>query len=596
MGELVQNSLDAGASRIEIEWFNSEGKRALRIWDDGQGIFPDREREEALLTIAKTIGHSHKRDLNPAERREQMVLGQYGIGLIGFWSVGKVLEIKSRVAGGKLWVLRLREDRATGEVFPSRTRNLGEEATYTEVTIREIHSAAQNRIRPPRLQAYLASELRGQLLEREATVRIRDRVARGRARKLFVVEPRPYLGLPLDEWRELEVPGFESARVELYLVAPDDGRRGVVSLACGGAVVMDDIALIEGDDAPREPWNGGRLEGVIDFPELHVAPGSRRGFSHDEPVAAFMAALSGLESEIRARMEQEDRRREQAHQEDVARQIRRAFRSVIRNLSDYDFFGVRGDDGGSGSGPGTKPEGGAAEPGSRPAGAGTGEGEPVEKLESEPEPSSAPESPACEREAARDTLFPPGPFARLELTPKRLRLSMFETRGLRARALDSDGRPCAGPVAFEWQLHGPGQLEREGAAARYTAPDRDQQADIRVHVVAVQGETTIEAECRVQLVARPGSNALLQGIPEPHPVAAPGQNWRSRLRAGKWEYNEAHPDYRAVAETESRRLRYLVHLLTKELVLRNFGGPGDEEALERMVEILTHLDLGRVKA
>ena len=151
VAELVQNSLDAGARHIEIEWFTSEGGRAISIWDDGAGVFPELEREEALQTLARTIGHSHKRDLTPAERREQMVLGQYGIGLIGFWCVGEVLEMKSRVAGGKAWVLRLVEDRATGEVAPFRSRLLGESETFTEITIRNVHAASAGKIRPPRL-------------------------------------------------------------------------------------------------------------------------------------------------------------------------------------------------------------------------------------------------------------------------------------------------------------------------------------------------------------------------------------------------------------------------------------------------------------
>ena len=101
IAELVQNSLDAGASRIESQWFTDRGKRALSIWDDGNGVFPGLPRDEALRKIAQTIGHSHERDLTPAQRREELILGQYGIGLIGFWSVGALLEMKSRVDGGR---------------------------------------------------------------------------------------------------------------------------------------------------------------------------------------------------------------------------------------------------------------------------------------------------------------------------------------------------------------------------------------------------------------------------------------------------------------------------------------------------------------
>ncbi len=349
IAELVQNSLDAGARHIELTWFTKNKERALRIRDDGEGVFPERDREDALRQIAHTIGYSHKRDLTPIQRREQMVLGRYGIGLIGFWCVGKLLEMKSRVEGGQPWLLRMQEDKAQGVVEADRSRSVVDESTWTEVTIYGIHPAAAPKIRPPRLQAYLANELRGQLLEREAVVRITDRVARGRARKQFVVEPRPYLGRPLEQWRELEVPGFEHARLELYAVAADEGRRGVVALACGGTVVLDDIADIDGADQTRDPWDRGLIEGVIDFPELYVAPGSRRGFAHDEPVTAFLAVLGNLEDEIRLHFEEEKRRQSALRQQSLAKDIRKAFRLVASRLPAYDFFPVRGEENGRAS-------------------------------------------------------------------------------------------------------------------------------------------------------------------------------------------------------------------------------------------------------
>jgi hypothetical protein len=44
---------------------------------------------------------------------------------------------------------------------------------------------------------------------------------------------------------------------------------------------------------------------------------------------------------------------------------------------------------------------------------------------------------------------------------------------------------------------------------------------------------------------------------------------------------------------DARHARYVANLFAKEVVLRNFGDPGAEYLLERMVEILTRLDQGR---
>jgi hypothetical protein len=70
---------------------------ALVIRDDGEGILPELSREEALRAIATNIGHSRKRGLSPRERHDQIVAGKYGIGLLGFWSVGHRMDIRSRV-------------------------------------------------------------------------------------------------------------------------------------------------------------------------------------------------------------------------------------------------------------------------------------------------------------------------------------------------------------------------------------------------------------------------------------------------------------------------------------------------------------------
>lgn len=172
LGELVQNSLDAGARRVDITWLNERGQRVLRILDDGAGVFPQMEREEALTRLAQTIGHSHKHALSPSERHAQMVLGKYGIGLLGFWCVSRTLEIRSRIGGGEVWVLTLEEDRPEAEVQRARSRSTAEPATFTELVLREVKESVQRQVRPARLQAFLAGELRGQLLQREVEVRL----------------------------------------------------------------------------------------------------------------------------------------------------------------------------------------------------------------------------------------------------------------------------------------------------------------------------------------------------------------------------------------------------------------------------------------
>jgi hypothetical protein len=178
----------------------------------------------------------------------------------------------------------------------------------------------------------------------------------------------------------------------------------------------------------------------------------------------------------------------------------------------------------------------------------------------------------------------------VRIEPGRSRLLVGATRHLKARALDADARPCAGDVGFEWSLAGAGALAADGARATYAAPERPAAAQVRV--AARQGEARAEAAAEVEVLDElPEAGG--SGVPEPVPVHAPAEPWRSRVLDGKWEYNTGHKDYLAAAADERRRLRYLVHLFAKEVVLRNFGQPADAATLERMVEVLTYLGEAR---
>src|SRR5439155_4219 len=127
-----------------------------------------------------------------------------------------------------------------------------------------------------RIGDYLAAELRGQLVDRDVTVTVHDRMARGRAQKVRRVEPVRFAGDRLALPETLAVPGHGPIRVELYLV-PEGGEPGRVSVACGGTVVYDDLAAaLDGRFAP-EPWTAGRVAGRPDCAEFAAGPLARVG-------------------------------------------------------------------------------------------------------------------------------------------------------------------------------------------------------------------------------------------------------------------------------------------------------------------------------
>jgi len=356
------------------------------------------------------------------------------------------------------------------------------------------------------------------------------------------------------------VPGHEPARLELYYVTPDEDRDGTVALACGGTFVLDDVAQATGDEAV---WGSGRFEGIVDFPDLQVAPGTRRGVVPNDAYHAFLAALATLDRELRRVLADEEARRERERERDVASAIRKAFRSVPMRLPEYDLFDVqgrtalRGQDGGT-------------------------EGQPL------PDEQDAEDGELRDTGAEESSLYPPGPLAAVRIRPSRARMLPGSARAFTARAEDADGRRVRDDLDFEWSLEGPGELNAEDTRATYRAPNADAEATLAV--VARQGPSRATAGARIQIEEHVPAREV-GGIPEPEAVHAPAEAWRSRVRGSAWQYNTGHRDYRAVADVEARRVRYLSCLFAKELVLRNFGRPCDDEVLERLVEVLTYVGM-----
>lgn len=162
VAELVQNALDAGARNITITRQRRRGEVVLAILDDGEGVFPDLEREAALERLATNIGHSFKRNFSAAERQEQMLLGKYGIGLLGFWAIGREFEMRTRVSDSAVWCLRLLRDEPNAEIEKAPQRRIAFDGdTWTEVLIRGVHPGSLRQLSGRRLGEYLGSELRG---------------------------------------------------------------------------------------------------------------------------------------------------------------------------------------------------------------------------------------------------------------------------------------------------------------------------------------------------------------------------------------------------------------------------------------------------
>ena len=569
LAELVQNSLDAGATRIRIVRQREQALPSLRIVDDGEGVIPEMERKDALQYIATHIGHSRKRALSPQERYSLMTQGQYGIGLLGFWSLGAMLEMRTAVPGQRPQRLVLYRDRPEYIDEPLRGR-LGLDERTTEILVVGLHRAVLGALQPRRAADYLAAELRGQLVAREIELVIEDKSARGPGQKLFAVKPPRFLGERLQGLGPVDVPGYAPARLEIYLASENGGSQEThgIGVYAAGTLVAQGFHELAPVDLDHEPWTDSRLTGLVDFPGFRVAPGSRRGILVDDAAEAFARAMRTLEPLLLGILE---RQRAEALDRTLIRDLQRAFRDFYRHRPRYDLLPLQGakDHGRGDEGAGTNLGGdGTADRGS--------------DTYDEVEPPHA---------AA--TLLPPGPLAMVRLVPASLRLVARSVRAVRAIALDATERSILVPVEFSWSLDAAvgSLLEDEQARPGRVRVHAGEEPGLgMLHVTAQAGGLEVQAQAVIEVVDELSARRASEGIPEPELVNHTGAAWRSRLLDKRWQVNTAHPEYRAIAERPTLKLRYLAMLFAKEVVLRSHQDPRLEQPLEQLVEVAAYAD------
>jgi len=550
VAELVQNSIDAHASHVVVSRRRLRGGPALTVRDDGEGVLPGLGRDEALRYIATNIGSSRKRSLSPEERRRLVVTGQYGVGLLGFWSIGHRMEIRSRVAGSSVHVLRLVED-VPRVVLDELAAEIGSPQTFTEIAVTEMHETGSRALSGRRLAEYLAAELRGPILASGVEMEVHDAMAKGTAQKRFSVVPRRFTGEPLRLAAALPVAGFPSTHVELYLAR--GAERPAIQVSCAGTLVADDIGELHALDVDGPPWVGCEISGLIDFPGFTVPPGSRRGVVPDRAAEAFARAMIGLRPLVENELRRLDRERRAAADRQVVEELRRALRGLRGRLPQYDLPPVLGAGGGD-----------------------------VADGRGAPEPLDPEEGAPVELE-----LFPAGDLATVSIAPDPVEVAPGHEHRARAEARDGEGRLLRQGVTYRWSMDGAGfSVRGEGARPAVTAdPATRPGATGRLRVEVEQGVRTAAAEATVEAV-EPLPDEAGFGIPEPHLVDAAGETWRSRFDGRRWEVNQMHEDYLALKGEARARLRYLLALLAKDLSQNAHRVPGAVEASEDVAAIL----------
>lgn len=562
IAELVENAIDAHAKNVTITRGRSEGRHYLEVRDDGDGIPRDAEGRPDFKYVATHICDSVKRRLKAGGATG--IQGEFGIGLLSFWTIGETLTMSSTGADARAWQMTMKKGDPGYSVAPKRTL-FAERGT--ELRIAPLLEGIRN-LSGERIQWYLAAELRDRIRSAGVSVKVIDKLSR----KQFAVEPRQYEGRLLHELPPVSTP-YGDVYVELYLAESADSNA--VALYRQGTRVLEDIAAV--DWFARPPWSARVLQGHVDAPFVNLTPGTRTGLIHDEAYAALVAGLEPLARALADVIEAQRRAEEEQASRELLRTIQRAFREALLALppEEYDWFDIQ-----SRSRSGSASAGPAGLPAEAEQGA------------SGDDDLGAPEPSLQESGRQRQFFEFAGPLFSVAISPASTIVRVGDKRPLRALPRDRSRRRVEEDLVFEWQLvEGAGTLEAvHDQVSTFVAPDEPGLARARVRVR--QREVAVEAEALVtvtkELLPQLPSGAIdAQGLPGYTFERAPGESWRSRYDRARnlIVINNGHRDFVYAGRGKTLKLRYLVRLYAKELVLRNFVGLPADQLLERMVEL-----------
>jgi len=556
VAEFVENSIDAGARTITITRGREHGAHYLTIADDGQGIVRDPEGLPDFRYVATHICDSMKRRLKA--NGAAGIQGEFGIGLLSFWTVGEELTLTSAAVDGRTYTMRMKRNDPS---YTVTARRLLFPACGTELTVAPLLPGIRQ-FSGEKIQWYLASELRERIRQSGVAIKIADR----HARKEFKVEPRQFTGRLL---HGLPVPAtaFGQAYVEIYLSDPDPAKK--VGLYRSGTRLIEDLAEI--DALARTPWTEKTLQGIVDVPFVHVTPATRMGVIYDDVFAAFIESLGPLEEALAKLMEEQRRAEEEQTSQQILRTIQKAFKEALLALpaEEYDWFEI--------------PE--RARPGLGQAASGdTGISLPDGAAEAGQAGTS--------EERQRHFFEFAGPLFQVRVSPASCVVAVGQSRTFSAIARDRTGHRVEEGLTWSWGIvEGEGSLQDATAEfATFTAPAEP--GLVRIRLSITQGPVSCQAEALVTVTdslipETKDISASRSGLPGYTFQRAPGQLWRSRFDEDQnvIVINNGHRDFVYASKNKALKLRFISRLFAKELVYKNFPGIPPAELLERLIEL-----------
>ena len=555
IAEFVENSIDANAKNVTIIRGRERGEHYLKIIDDGDGIPCTEEGIPDFKYVATHICDSLKRRLK--ENGAKNIQGEFGIGLLSFWTVGHKLTVVSSGKNGRTYQMFMEKGRPGYDISP-RPHLIPMKGTQLTITpllegIRQLNGE--------KIHHYLSSELRDRIRNSHARIKIIDRTSR----VTHDVEPRMYSGQLLHNLPQITAV-FGDIYAEIYLNGKSAENK--ISLFKSGTRVLPDVCVL--DEFIGNPWTGGYFQGIIDAPFLHLTPGTRDGIIRDERFAAFCDAILPLKEYLSSIAAEQEKTEDERASKNILKSIQKALKDAILALprEEYDWFNIHG---------ATK----AGAPTNRPD-----ENSEADGIETD--------QPLEIDEKSQKQFFEfAGPLSCARIQPASTIVQAGMSKTLRAVALDRNKRQVEGNLSYTWSIvDGKGALDKnDSEIVVFQSPQEP--GLCRLKVTVTQNNTTCEAQAVVTIVdtliktQQSNAETALKGLPGYTLESEPGQSWRSKYD-GKNNIiivNSGHRDFLYCNAEKGKKLRYLCRLFAKELIMHNFTGSPAGQMLERMVEL-----------
>jgi len=564
VAEFVENSIDAQARQIVIIRGKKQGAFYLKISDDGEGVPRDKQGLPDFRRVATHICDSIKRQFKSEDAKG--IQGEFGIGLLSFWTVGEKLTMTCCGGDGNPYQMTMAKDSPD---FSISKRRILLPFKGTDLMIHPLLPGLRS-LTGEKIQRFLASELRDRIKETGVTVKVIDRTGR----KEYVVVPRQFTGRLLHD-----LDPAETAQGDIYLeiYLSDPGSLNSVGLYRRGTRVLSSITEL--DQFDKEPWTAGYLQGIVDAPFLSLTPGTRHGIIRDDPFDAFCMAMAPVEEQLQSIIEEQRKAEEERSSRQVLRRVQRALKEAFLRLpqAEYDWFDIYGE----------TPQ---AKPG-RLFSSGSISGESREKKDGEKE-NSEHDPDLLDDDSAKQFFEYAGPLFSALISPKSSVVSVDKRKKYRVISRDRSRRIVSENLEYRWTIiDGEGRLEEnDRELITFVAPPEP--CLTTLEVIVRQGDTTCRDEALItvtdSLMGQPSDiGKAHKGLPGYTYRRAPGETWRSRYDEAKnvIVINNGHRDFVYAGKKKSRKLRYICRLFCKELVHHNFPGMQSSEILERMIEL-----------